>query len=120
MLKIKLPAKPALITLGRYCFSDDQLLLANDKIFIAHRIECEALEDVFEFELNEIVALMWTFEQGMLKTDIINSRLINNPIDKVWHASYLVNQKVRKPVRTRFCRMVHILNRLKDFNDKDD
>ena len=76
MIKFKLPDKPVFTPMGVSDFSDDELLLANDRAYIMHTNEWEALGDVFEFELNEIVALMWTFEQGVLKTDIINSRLV--------------------------------------------
>jgi len=119
MIKVKPPTKPSLIELGPFQFSEDELILANDKIFIMHANEREALEDIFDFDLHEIVSSMWTFEQGLLKTDIINSRLRHFPIDKVWHANYLVNQKVRKLYRTRFCRMIHILNRLKEWHGNE-
>lgn len=85
--------------------------MAGGDVFVDNFDAMVRFDDVFTFELHEIVASMWTFHQGMLGDDIINSRMLKFPIDKIWHARYIL-QKFESFDVEAFCQIVHILTRL--------
>lgn len=99
-----------IIPLGDYEFHDDELEIAGAFEFL--NSDPFLLDDVFTFHLDEIIAAMWTFDQGLLSTDIANSRMTKFPLEKVWHARHLVS-KVNEELRADFCQAIHMLSRLK-------
>jgi hypothetical protein len=111
MVKIRITRPAQTCWLGYHEFHDDEIELAGAFCEIDTPNYFEYLDDVFTFELYEIVASMWTFDQGMLTGDIFNSRLAKFDLQKVWHAKYLL-EKVGEVDRKGFCRTVHILHRL--------
>ena len=115
MLKNIIDREPSFAQLGRYEFSMDECFLAGFMDF-DNKEGCEALQEIFDADLNDIVAAMWTFNQGLLLTDIVNSRLEKYDLDLVWHARDILNTKIEKNLHEDFCRMVHILIRLKGWH----
>jgi uncharacterized protein YfaA (DUF2138 family) len=113
MPKLKIPIPHDHFWLGCYEFHDDQLSLAGIFRIMDHVEDSLTLVgEVFEQELHEVIAAMWTFEQGRLTGDILHSRMAKFPLEKVWHAKYLVG-RFHEIWQDEFCRAIHILDRLK-------
>ena len=70
------------------------------------------LDEIFQSGTHEIIAAMWTFDQGLLQTDILNSRMTKFPLEKVWRAKLIVDS-FGPERREALCRAIHILDRLK-------
>lgn len=105
------PAYPQyVLELGEHQFDEDEVDVSDLWVAVQSEKECDALVELYEHGLDVIVAAMWTFEQGMLGTDIVNTRLMAFDINKVWHARYLLSRFSNKP---EVCRAVFILDRLK-------
>ncbi len=110
MIIQKPASKPYFLELGEHEFDEDEVDLSELWVAVQTEEECDAFLELYEHGLDVIIAAMWTFEQGMLGTDIINTRLMAFDIDKVWHARYLLSRFSNKPA---VCRAVFILDRLK-------
>ena len=110
MNKQKPAYQPYVLELGEHEFDEDEVDLSDLWVAVQTEEECDALLELYEHGLDVIIAAMWTFEQGMLGTDITNTRLMAFDIDKVWHARYLLSRFSNKHA---VCRAVFILDRLK-------
>jgi len=111
MLKIRETSLVQTFWLGQHEFHDDELEIADAFCASDTPNYCEYLDDVFAFELYEIFASMWTFEQGLLTGDVFYRLLERFDMQKVWHARLLF-EKISEVDREGFCRTVHILHRL--------
>ena len=111
MIKQKPRFTQRAVELGRYAFDRDEVTLSGLWCAVETEEEFEVLTEIYDNDRDVILAKMWTFEQGMLSTDIVNSRLIKYDINQVWRARYLLSC-FREEVKPDLCHALHILDRL--------
>jgi hypothetical protein len=100
--------------MAEYDFNLDQFDLADVFEVVQTDEDWNALDDAFDFGLDEIIAAMWDFDGGMVEVGFLEAHVSKFAADSVWHACYLVS-RFSIDMQPRFCRAVHILNRLKPY-----